>query len=478
MSFISIEFVLLFSCTFILFHTVNIRYKTYILLAASAAFIGFYHIGFLITAILVSLSSFYLGQWIDLSTNEKCRKKRFVIGIVTLILCWLAFKYDNYIMSFIHMLFVNKKTLSDQPSPIFFPLGISFYTFQALSYLTEVYWQEERSEKELPDFMLYMLFFMKFLSGPIERSKDMLSQIKSKKVVEYHFLVQGTLLIAIGLIKKLILAGYIAPYIDGIFNSIHTASGAQLLMACLLYPIELYGDFSGYTDIALGGSYMLGFKLSNNFNRPFIAQTTADFWRRWHMSLSFWIRDYLYMPLSAALRKWEEKGIFLSLMITFVAIGMWHGTGWNYVIYGAIQGVVICYEMKTPKLHKWIKNKLGYPLFAALSIIRTYLIFAISLIFFRLDSVREAIYYIRHISFHVNSTWKEINIGMPDHNCIVAGSALVMILVYEYFMDKQNLFELLGRQPICVRWGVYYLLIIILFALGQFSSDNFIYLQF
>lgn len=136
----------------------------------------------------------------------------------------------------------------------------------------------------------------------------MLPQLKSGKPVAYPSIVYGMKLIVVGLIKKLILADYISPYIDGIFNSIHTASGIQLLMACLLYPVELYGDFSGYTDIALGGACMLGFKLSPNFNRPFIAQTTAEFWRRWHMSLSFWVRDYLYLPLSSGMRRWGQWG--------------------------------------------------------------------------------------------------------------------------------------------------------------------------
>lgn len=478
MSFISLEFVLLFVCTFILFYAVSSRYRKYVLLTASAIFIAYYHIGFLITAILISLASYFLGQWIDRSADEKPRKRRFVIGVITLIGCWIAFRYDNYIMAVAQALYSGKIATANGLPAAFFPLGISFYTFQAISYLTEIYWQEEKPEKKLPDFMLYMLFFMKFLSGPIERSREMLPQIKSQKAVEYSYLVEGMQLIALGLIKKLILAGYIAPYLDGIFNAVHAASGAQLLMACLLYPVELYGDFSGYTDIALGGALLFGYRLSPNFNRPFISKTTAELWRRWHISLSSWIRDYLYMPLTATFRRWGERGIILSLFITFVGLGIWHGAGWNYAIYGAIQGLVICYEMKTLGFHKKLKSWLGSPLYTTLSIIRTYLIFAVSLLFFRLESASEAFYFIRNISFHVNSSWKEINIGMPDHNCIVAGSALVLILTYEYFADKKNLPALLEKQPVYIRWTIYYLLVIALFTFGQFSADNFIYLQF
>ena len=462
MSFISLNFVTLFVCTFLLYYTLPPKYRKAILLLSSCIFIGYYHIAFLIIALLISLATFFLGKWVGQSKHEKDTKRIYISGLCFLITGWLAFRYANLLPG-VHWLF---------------PLGISFYTFQALSYLTEIYWKEEEPEENLADFMIYMLFFMKFLSGPIERARDMLPQLKSGKPVAYPSIVYGMKLIVVGLIKKLILADYISPYIDGIFNSIHTASGIQLLMACLLYPVELYGDFSGYTDIALGGACMLGFKLSPNFNRPFIAQTTAEFWRRWHMSLSFWVRDYLYLPLSSGMRRWGQWGVFLSLSLTFAGLGAWHGAEWNYIIYGLIQGLIIFYEMKTAMIRNKIKNWIGNPLFTTLSILRTYLLFAFSLIFFRLESVSDALYYIRNISFSTHASWKEVSIGIPDHNCIVAGSALVLILVYEYFMSKRDLLEALEKQPMLVRWGIYYLLAIMFFTLGQFNSDSFIYLQY
>ena len=462
MSFISLNFVTLFVCSFLLFFTLPPKYRKAILLLSSCIFIGYYHIAFLIIALLISLATFFLGKWVGQSKHEKDTKRIYISGLCFLITGWLAFRYANLLPG-VHWLF---------------PLGIACYTFQALSYLTEIYWKEEEPEENLADFMIYMLFFMKFLSGPIERARDMLPQLKSGKPVAYPSIVYGMKLIVVGLIKKLILADYISPYIDGIFNSIHTASGIQLLMACLLYPVELYGDFSGYTDIALGGACMLGFKLSPNFNRPFIAQTTAEFWRRWHMSLSFWVRDYLYLPLSSGMRRWGQWGVFLSLSLTFAGLGAWHGAGWNYIIYGLIQGLIIFYEMKTAMIRNKIKNWIGNPLFTTLSILRTYLLFAFSLIFFRLESVSDALYYIRNISFSTHTSWKEVSIGIPDHNCIVAGSALVLILVYEYFMSKRDLLEALEKQPMLVRWGIYYLLAIMFFTLGQFNSDSFIYLQF
>ena len=417
MSFISLNFVTLFVCTFLLYYTLPPKYRKAILLLSSCIFIGYYHIAFLIIALLISLATFFLGKWVGQSKYEKDTKRIYISGLCFLITGWLTFRYANLLPG-VHWLF------------------------------------------------------------PLERARDMLPQLKSGKPVAYPSIVYGMKLIVVGLIKKLILADYISPYIDGIFNSIHTASGIQLLMACLLYPVELYGDFSGYTDIALGGACMLGFKLSPNFNRPFIAQTTAEFWRRWHMSLSFWVRDYLYLPLSSGMRRWGQWGVFLSLSLTFAGLGAWHGAGWNYIIYGLIQGLIIFYEMKTAMICNKIKNWIGNPLFTTLSILRTYLLFAFSLIFFRLESVSDALYYIRNISFSTHASWKEVSIGIPDHNCIVAGSALVLILVYEYIMSKRDLLEALEKQPMLVRWGIYYLLAIMFFTLGQFNSDSFIYLQF
>ena len=361
---------------------------------------------------------------------------------------------------------------------IIFPLGMSFYTFQAISYLTDVYWQEQRSERNWVDFLIYMLFFMKFLSGPIERGGDLLPQLKDPRPFIYSNAVTGLKYILLGLIKKLLIANQISPQTDVMFHSIHDLSGIQLLMTCLLYPIELYADFSGYTDIAIGGAYMFGIKLSPNFNRPFAARSTADFWRRWHMSLSFWVRDYLYVPLTAGTRNWGQWGIYFSLLITFLALGLWHGAGLTFAIYGLIQGVLICWEMKTAAFRYNLPQYIGKYAADSLLIVRTYLLFALSLIFFRVQSLSDAWYFLRNISFEVHSSWKEMNIGIRDHNCIVAGSALLLVLIYEYYASKYNLMETLERQPAWLRWSVYYLLVFALLMLGKFDTETFIYLQF
>jgi len=257
MSFISLEFVLLFLLCFTLYHFISDKGRKLVLLAASGVFIGYFNPAFLVTALVVSLFTYGAAILIE-QAREKGRGFRLIYwgGISCLVLCWIGFRYANRLTG---------------DSGFIFPLGMSFYTFQAIGYLTEVYWEEEKAERRPIDFLLYMLLFMKFLSGPIERSADLLPQVRKLSPASYSMMTYGLKLIVVGLVKKLVLADHIAPYIDGVFSSMHTASGVQLLMACLLYPIELYADFSGYTDMAIGIGMLFGLKLSSNFAHPFAA---------------------------------------------------------------------------------------------------------------------------------------------------------------------------------------------------------------
>ena len=479
MMFLSLPFVILFTCCLILYYTVKGSYQKPVLLLTSCIFVGYFNIAYLLIAALIAAITFYWGRWIGMQEQENKRRRVFVGGIVFLVLFLVAFKYLNFIGENIAVLLgwfgVDWKGAI---TSVFFPLGISFYTFQALGYLIDVYWEEEEPERSLPDFMLYMLFFMKFLSGPIERAFDMLPQLKIEKRFDYDTVTYGLKLMMIGLMKKVLIADRLAPHLDNIFASVQDASGAQLLLAGLLYPIELYADFSGYTDMAIGGAMMFGYRLSPNFNRPFVAKTITDFWRRWHMSLSFWVRDYLYQPIAASKRYWGQWGIVYALVVTFVLLGVWHGAGWNYVIYGLIQGLIISYEMVTVAYRNKVETSVGKHVFGVYSILRTYLLFAFSLLFFRLPSLSDAGYMISHLSFNLHTSIKELRLGMTDQECIVAGVAVVVLFLYEYFMSKRDLLQALSERHRIIRWGVYYLLVLLMFLFGQFGSEDFIYLQF
>lgn len=463
MSFISYEYVTLLLVCFAAFYLTKGTARKIVLLAASCVMIGYYHWLFLAVAVFISLFTYGAGHLISAANRKGRPQAVYWTSIVCLVLFWIGFRYADKLTG---------------GSGIIFPLGMSFYTFQAISYLTEVYWEEQPEERNLLDFLLYMLLFMKFISGPIERPGSLLPQIKDLRAPSYETMTYGMKLILVGLVKKLALADHIAPYIDSIFNSIHSVSGVQLLMACLLYPIDLYADFSGYTDIAIGCAMLFGLRLTPNFDRPFAAQTTTDLWRRWHISLSSWVRDYLFMPLTSLTRGLGRWGVELSLLLTFVALGIWHGAGWAFVIYGLIQGVIIVWEMKTQAARKAVSQKIGHRLYGFLAAVRTYLLFAVSLVFFKTGSTKDSLYFLSHLSFKTLNSWKEINIGMPDHICIVAGAALLLVILYEYGMSRLDLHKWLSSRPAALRWAVYYLLVFAVLAYGKLGAENFIYFQF
>lgn len=459
MSFFSLEFAGLLVLAFLLFWHSGEKGKRVVLLGASLLFIGWHHPFFLIAALTVSLFTYLAGRLTERAGNRSGTV--LAASVSGLILCWTGFRYGAALTG-------------NTAFPV--PLGISFYTFQAIAYLTEIHWKEQRAERNLPVFLIYMLLFQKFLSGPIERPGDLIPQLRNPLRTTYRDLSYGMKLIGLGLMKKLLLADQIAPYTDRIFASAQTASGLQLLTASLIYPLELYADFSGYTDLALGLGLLFGLKLSPNFNRPLLADTTAEFWRRWHMSLSFWVRDYVYLPLTAVTRSWGTIGIPCCLLATFTLLGIWHGTGANFAVYGLIQGIVIVWEMKTVRARQRFRGAAGDTLYLLLARIRTYLIFAFSLIFFKAGSLADAGLILSRLSFRPLDSWKEMNLGMSDHTCIVAGAAVLLLLVYE--AAGADPLRRMEKLPAAVRWAIYLLTFLILFIYGNFCSENFIYLQF
>lgn len=457
MEFLSLPYIVLIILAFVLYYAkANYHWQRAVLLLSSVIFIGYYHLTYLCVAVGIALFTYYAGRLLYSKRGTKSSSYILAGSIVALAGGWLAARYW---------------------SPLF-PLGISFYTFQALSYLIEIYWEEEDPEPDLLNFTLYMLLFMKFLSGPIERGYDLLPQLKKSHPFSYENITYGMKFIVVGAFMKLVIADRIAPFLNAVFGAVHGASGIQLLESTLLYPIQLYADFAGYTNMAIGFGIMFGFKLSPNFNRPFVSITTGELWRRWHMSLSFWVRDYVFVPLSAETRRWKSWGIYFSLLVTFTAIGVWHGAGWNYAIYGLIQGVIIIYETAAAKQRGWLENHMLKHIYKPLFILRTYLLFAFSLLFFRIEKMSDICYVYRHIFDGVNTTMKETNLGMPDFNWIAFGIAVVLMFVFEYFNSKHDLLKLVTRQKIWFRWAIYYVMIMLIFLFGAFGVEDFIYIQF
>ena len=441
---------------FILYYAFRKRRQQHaVLLLASVVFIGYYHLTYLLTAVGITLFTFYAGRRIHAHVNTPRAGWWFWISVVALVGFWLVARYYFDL----------------------FPLGISFYTFQALSYLIEIYWEEE-PEDDFIDFSLYMLLFVKFLSGPIERAYDLLPQFKKAHAFDYQQVVGGLKLVAWGVFLKLVIADRIGPSLDSVLDNVRQASGMQLLLATLLYPIQLYADFAGYTAMALGLGRMLGFKLQPNFNRPFISTSTGELWRRWHISLSAWVRDYVFTPLNASLRSWHRWGIYVSLLVTFVSIGVWHGAGWTFACYGLFQGILIIIETLLGKRRERLYNVFGQRAGRTLMIIRTYLFFALSLLFFRISSVSDVLYTYRHLFDGYLSSVKELRLELSDYYWIVFAVAVVLMFVIEAVNARRDLIESSSHWRAPIRWTCYFAVVLIVLFYGAFGVENFIYIQF
>ena len=451
MEFLSIPFAVCMAATFLLYYlSSNRKWQHAILLIASCVFIGYYHLSYLFVVLGVTVFTFFAGKAICKHVDGTMGAVLLWSSIVFLAGFWLIARYV---------------------APLF-PLGLSFYTFQALAYLIDIYWEEEEPEDDFSDFLLYMLMFMKFLSGPIERGTDMLPQLKQGKPFNYSLVVRGMKLVAWGMFLKLVIADRIAPSMDMVLDNVRGSSGMQLLVATLVYPIQLYADFAGYTAMAIGFGRMLGFGFHPNFNRPFVSQTTGELWRRWHMTLSYWVRDYVFVPLNASLRRFGRIGIYVALLVTFVAIGVWHGAGWTFACYGLFQGIVIIYETVAKR------QRVGDKVWQTVMIVRTYLLFALSLLFFRVANVRDVFYTYRHLFDGFDSNIKELRLGMTDYYWIVFAVAVIIMFVMEYANSRKSLIAWTERLAAPVRWIVYFGIVLCIFLFGSFGVENFIYIQF
>lgn len=456
MEFLSIPFVCCMAITFLLYYLRQERgWQHTVLLVASMVFIGYYHPVYLLIASAITVFTFFWGRIIHANLGTRAGTIYFWTGIIALTGFWLVARYWF---------------------PLF-PLGISFYTFQALSYLIEIYWEEE-PEDDFVDFTLYMMLFVKFLSGPIERACDLLPQLKTARVFDYTLVTRGLKLVAWGVFLKVVIADRISPSLDIVLNDVRDATGMQILVATLLYPIQLYSDFAGYTCMALGLGRMLGFRLHPNFDRPFVSRSTGELWRRWHESLSFWVRDYVFTPLNASLRSYGRWGVYLSLFVTFVVIGVWHGAGWTFACYGLFQAILVVEEAMLGKRREQWYGALGKHIGGALMMTRTYILFALSLLFFRVAKISDVFYAYQHLFDGFDSSVKELRLGMSDQAWIVFGIATLVMLAVEYANSRHNLIIATERLRPVLRWTVYFSVLLIILFYGSFGVENFIYIQF
>lgn len=472
MLFNSIEFLIFFPKVFILYWFLSdkLTLQNILLLVASYFFYAWWDWRFLSLIIISSIIDYIAGLSIHNADTDKKRKSWLIVSLIANLGFLSIFKYYNFFAeSFTQAVSAFGWQPNDLTLNIILPVGISFYTFQTLSYTIDIYRKSFEPTKSVLSFFTYIAFFPQLVAGPIERAANLLPQIEKKRTFNKEWFNEGLLQIFIGLFRKIVIADTLAKYVDTIYADPSIYNSTTVLLATFFYAFQIYFDFAGYSDIAIGTAKVMGFKFHQNFNLPYFSKSLTEFWRKWHISLSFWLRDYLYISLGG-----NRKGIkitYRNLMITMLLGGLWHGSSWNFIIWGGIHGLVLSIEkyMKSNAKFNFLQKFgfLGYPI--------TFFVVLIAWIFFRATTLNSAIIATKKILLFKG--------GIPfigDIN-VMANSLFVLTLgiAFDYYLFRKNIaLENFGKHFNPLKIAVFFSIVIVLTNLFYSSSNNFIYFQF
>ncbi len=476
MNIYSVKF-LIYILSFLLpYYYVNRKIQNLLLFTASILLVGIISIKVLMISVVLVGTNFLLGILIDKNLNLAFRKNLFLrLGIIINIGVLVFYKYLGFLIENLNEL-LKLADLSAPTLEIIIPIGISYYSFQGIGYLLNLSRGVEKVEKNIIHFSIFMLFFPKFIAGPIERSKVFLGQLKQKIEFSEYNLINGFQLIIFGAFMKMVVGDRLAMMVNYLHSDMPHINNAMYLLIFILQPLHLYFDFSGYTRIALGVGKIFGIQLTDNFNRPFLAKSVGEFWKRWHISLSSWCNDYIFNRIIIKRLKWRKWASVYALMITFFVVGIWHGPNWTYIIVGLLQGIAINYEFFTKRWRLKTIGKLPVRLNRLISISLTYLFFCLTLIFFNSKTLGDSFYFISHLFASLSIDGLGV-FGLKNYMFVTFGILFFVWLEVHQEYWNESPYDLITRTPKLVRWGIYYLLtFLILFYSGPESS--FVYMQF
>lgn len=475
MLFNSIDFIFFYIVVTILYFVVPHKLKWVILLAASCYFyMAFVPIYILILGFTIVID-YLAGIYIENEHNPRRRKMLLAASLVTNIGILVVFKYFNFLNLNVNIL-CNKFNYHN-PIPylsILLPIGLSFHTFQAMSYTIEVYRGNQKAERHFGIYSLYVMFYPQLVAGPIERPQNILPQLHKKHEFSYDLMQSGLKMMLWGFFKKLVIADRLSIFVNSVYNNPDMHNGTTIVIASFFFAIQIYCDFSGYTDIAIGCARTMGFDLMKNFDRPYFASNIQDFWRRWHISLSTWFRDYVYFPLGGS--KVSRSRTCINLFIIFLLSGIWHGANYTYIIWGMLHGLYsVTYILIKPYLPKTPENKVAAALMRMGNIALTLSLVTFAWIFFRAASIHDAFALIRNLRSFGATPF--IGDGVSNFAQSVLAILLLFILEYkiEYYPHKFNFFS---SPNIVLRWGALAFTILWIIVFGVFNGSQFIYFQF
>jgi len=417
---------------------------------------------------------FFLGKKIDEEQNPVNRKWLLAVSLGINLGLLGFFKYAGFFVeSFTAAFTFFGFPIKSYAINIILPVGISFYTFQTLSYTWDIYKRQLKPNHDVLRFLAFVSFFPQLVAGPIERASHLLPQFDSIKKINYQQLRSGFLLMAVGFFKKIVIADRLARFVDPAFADYDQLAGYSAIIAILFFTLQLYFDFSAYSNIAIGCGRMLGFELSLNFNKPYLSTSFSDFWRRWHISLSSWFKDYVYIPLGG-----NKSGKFFTIrnfLIVFLLSGLWHGASWNFVLWGLFNGLFLI--ILDPFINKFNKFTLG-KLFAGIIVFSCW---ALSLVLFRTSNFEQSKIIYSQIFIISSKTIDSYGLSIKELNFTF--TILIFYFILEWIeLNFSSLSDWLFKRNLLLRWAVYILIILSIIILGSYGSEmndkQFIYFQF
>lgn len=477
MVFNSLEFAFFFIIVVAAYFALPHRFRWALLLIASYYFYMSWKVeyGFLLLA----------TTFVDYATAlgiEKAKKKRLKAWLLSVSLLsnlgmLFAFKYFTFAFESLQAVFRFVDIPFESPAfKLLLPVGISFYVFQSLSYTIEVYRGNQKAERHFGIFALYVSFFPQLVAGPIERSTHLLPQFRKVQTFEYRRVVEGLKLIAWGLFKKMVIADRLAEFVNVVYGAPGEHSGAALVLGTYFFAFQIYCDFSGYSDIAIGTANVMGFDFMNNFERPYFSKSITEFWRRWHISLSSWFRDYVYYPLGG-----NRKGVrrqYLSLMLVFLVSGLWHGASWTFVLWGALHGLYSVIGRTTFKWRdQWYERFQISALFKKYwRMIITFHLVCFGWVLFRAQSVSDVGIIVKRIVTAFNP--QQLFTETQGYHVVLGVLWIFCLVSVELIQRQTEVRVILARQSAPVRWFAYSAIVAAILLFGKFGGTDFIYFQF
>jgi alginate O-acetyltransferase complex protein AlgI len=477
MLFNSIRFLIFFPIVVFLYFAISPKYRWVLLLAASYYFYMCWRVEYIILIILSTLIDYKAGIGIEDAKDERTRKRYLVLSLLINLGLLFFFKYFNFFGDSLNNLFSSINMNTTVPElKVLLPIGISFYTFQTLSYTIDVYKGKKKAERHLGIFAVYVSFFPQLVAGPIERSTHLMPQFKDVHEFKYRNVSDGLKLMLWGFFKKLVIADRAAILVNNVYNNPGNYQGFALWVATYLFAFQIFCDFSAYSDIARGASQVMGFDLMKNFRRPYFAHNIGEFWHNWHISLSTWFRDYVYIPLGGS--RVSKMRYYLNIMIVFLTSGLWHGANWTFVFWGGLHGLYhIITHLFISLPFGWLKKLHEKRIVRILEIIFTFHTVCFAWIFFRANSLADAFYIVSHLfsglKLEFNNSW-----GLTTINMTMLVVAVFIMTAVQFMQRKVSIRAYLGRYPLMVRYLAYFGLIFLIFTMGLFTKDEFIYFQF